>query len=199
MLTALDENRFQRREDVATIADLDQLQRVHGVDDSARSDRHPRRAQGAGKAHDVVGDVAGWRCQMIDGHRPHSIHTSFQGGAPTPSTLMVRSASSRVSNHEARLRPHPSRRLLRKLLRMRVSRLLHGNLTDRPGMTFGQTSLVASFKTFCKPSPCIRAMSSWYFRSAPSVSPTTCGVSDRASSSESAVAQSMVSATPGDL
>ena len=60
-------------------------------------------------------------------------------------------------------------------------------------------SLVASFKTFCKPSPCIRAMSSWYFSSAPRVSPTTCGVSDLASSSVSAVAQSMVSATPGDL
>src|SRR5262249_43842121 len=61
------------------------------------------------------------------------------------------------------------------------------------------TSLVASFKTFCRLSPCIRAMSSWYLSSAPRVSPTTCGVSERASSSDSAVAQSMVSATPGDL
>jgi hypothetical protein len=41
-------------------------------------------------------------------------------------------------------------------------------------------------------------MSSWYFSSAPSVSPTSCGVSERASSSVSAVAQSIVSATPGD-
>ena len=60
-------------------------------------------------------------------------------------------------------------------------------------------SLVASFNVFCNASPCIRAMSSWYLSSAPSVSPTTCGVSERASSSDSAVAQSMVSATPGDL
>ena len=79
----------------------------------------------------------------------------------------------------------------------------HLRLSDcvfaRPGMTANQFSLVASFKTFCSASPCIRAMSSWYFSSAPSVSPTTCGVSERASSSVSAVAQSMVSATPGDL
>src|SRR5262245_38171574 len=52
---------------------------------------------------------------------------------------------------------------------------------------------------FARVSPCMRVMSSLYFKSAPSESPTTCGVSDFASNSRKAVAQSSVSAMPGGL
>ncbi|KIU01516.1 hypothetical protein QU38_01220, partial [Staphylococcus aureus] len=56
-----------------------------------------------------------------------------------------------------------------------------GHLGHRgPGSLSGQAgSLTASLIVFCSASPCMRAMSSWYFNSAPSVSPTTCGVSVR--------------------
>ena len=59
MLVALDEDRLQRGEDVGAVADLDHLQRVHGVDDSAGPDGNPGRPQRAGKADDVVGHLAG--------------------------------------------------------------------------------------------------------------------------------------------
>ena len=61
MLVALDEDRLQRGEDVGAVADVDHLQRVHGIDDRARPDRHAGRAQRAGKADDVVGHIAGRR------------------------------------------------------------------------------------------------------------------------------------------
>jgi hypothetical protein len=47
--------------------------------------------------------------------------------------------------------------------------------------------------------PSIRPMSSWYFKSTPSVSETSAGSRATASSSVSALAQSSVSATPGAL
>ena len=47
--------------------------------------------------------------------------------------------------------------------------------------------------------PCRRAMSSWYFSSTPSVSLIVLGSRSSASSSDSAVAQSIDSATPGAL
>jgi len=75
MLVALDEDRFQRGEDLAAVADLDQLQRVHGVDNGAGADGKPRRAQRTGKADDVIGDVAGGGIEVIDGHRTSLRHS----------------------------------------------------------------------------------------------------------------------------
>jgi hypothetical protein len=59
MLVALDEDRLQRGEDIAAVADLDHLQRVQRIDHGARPDRNPGRAQRAGEAYDVIGYLAG--------------------------------------------------------------------------------------------------------------------------------------------
>jgi hypothetical protein len=75
MLAALDENRFQRRENIGAVADVHHLQRVHGVDHGAWPDRNPGRTQGARKTDDVVGHLTGRRREMIDGHRIHSRHS----------------------------------------------------------------------------------------------------------------------------
>ena len=76
MLVALDEDRLQRGEDVGALADVDHLQRVHGIDDGAGTDRNPGRPQRAGKADDIVGHLAGRGREMIDGHRiAHSRHS----------------------------------------------------------------------------------------------------------------------------
>ena len=69
MLMALDEDRLQRGEDVGAVADLDHLQRVHGVDDSTGPDGNAGRPQRPGKADDVVGHLAGRGREVIDGHR----------------------------------------------------------------------------------------------------------------------------------
>jgi hypothetical protein len=100
--------------------------------------------------------------------------------------------------------PSPALPRKRERGRVSVSAKVSGRIPAFATIPSGQRaysnySAVASFSTFCSASPCILAMSSWYFNKAPSVSPTSCGVSARASSSVSAVAQSMVSATPGDL
>ena len=60
MLVALDEDGLQRGEDVGAVADLDHLQRVQRIDHRTRPDRNPGRPQRAGKADDIVGDLAGW-------------------------------------------------------------------------------------------------------------------------------------------
>ena len=179
MLVALDEDRLQRGEDVGAAADVDHLERVHGIDHGARPDRHAGRAQRAGKADDVVGELLGLLGrQVVDGHGLVSILLVIPGRALGASPESIISGQCRSMDFRCAIAHRSSR-------------------YARPGMT--SYSLVASFSTFSKASPCIRVMSSWYLSSAPSVSPTTCGVSERASSSESAVAQSMVSATPGDL
>ena len=69
VLVALDEDRFQRGEDVGAVADLDHLQRVQRIDHGAGPDRNAGGAQRAGKADDVVGHLAGRGIEMIDGHR----------------------------------------------------------------------------------------------------------------------------------
>ncbi|MGY3468471.1 hypothetical protein ACVW0I_005342 [Bradyrhizobium sp. LM6.11] len=56
-------------EDVGAVADVDYLERAHGIDNGARPDRHARRTQCAGEADDIVGELLGLlRCQVIDGH-----------------------------------------------------------------------------------------------------------------------------------
>ena len=60
---------LQRGEDIGAVADLDYLQRIQGVDDRTWPDRNSGRAQRAGKADDVVGDLTGFRREMIDGHQ----------------------------------------------------------------------------------------------------------------------------------
>jgi hypothetical protein len=81
MLVALDEDRFQRGEDVGAVADLDHLQRVQRIDDRAGPDRNAGRAQRAGKADDVVGDLAGGGIEVIDGHGLASTSHARHSGA----------------------------------------------------------------------------------------------------------------------
>ena len=50
MLVALDEDRLQRGEDVGAVADVDHLQRVHGIDDRARPDRNARPPAARGQS-----------------------------------------------------------------------------------------------------------------------------------------------------
>src|SRR5947207_5733709 len=59
MLMTLDEDRFQRGEDVGAVADIDDPERLQCVDHSTRADRNAGGAQRAGKADDVIGDKAG--------------------------------------------------------------------------------------------------------------------------------------------
>ena len=61
MLVALDEDRLKRREHIGAVADLDKLNRIHGVNRSTRPDRNACGAQRTGKADDVVGCPAGRR------------------------------------------------------------------------------------------------------------------------------------------
>ena len=63
----------------------------------------------------------------------------------------------------------------------------------------GPSSALAWSRMRLASEPCIRAMSSWYLSSAPSVSAMTCGDSAMASRATRHFAQSMVSATPGFL
>ena len=69
MLVAFDEDRFQRGIDVSALADLDQPQRVHGIDHRAGAERNAGGPQRARKADDVVGHVACRRIEVIDGGR----------------------------------------------------------------------------------------------------------------------------------
>src|SRR5271167_540716 len=91
MFVALDEDRLQRREHIGAAADLDHLERVHGVDDGAGPNRDSGRAQRAGKADDVVGHLTGRGREMIDGHWTTRFATrpSFRDGAlaPDPESL----------------------------------------------------------------------------------------------------------------
>ena len=79
MLVTFDEDRFQRGVDVGAVAYLDHLQRVQGVDHGARADRNAGCAQCAGEADDIVGHVAGWRIEVIDGG--HGLAASSFRGA----------------------------------------------------------------------------------------------------------------------
>ena len=78
MLVALDEDRLQRGEDVGAVADVDHLERAHGIDDRTRPDRHARRTQRTGEADDIVGELLGLlRRKVVDGHGLVSIPSSF--------------------------------------------------------------------------------------------------------------------------
>ena len=61
MLVALDEDRLKRRKYIGAVADIDELDRVHRIDDGARPDRNACGAQRPGKADDVVGRSTGRR------------------------------------------------------------------------------------------------------------------------------------------
>src|SRR5207237_3346242 len=69
MLMTVDENRFQRGEDVGAVADFDHLQCIQRVDDSAGPYRNASGAERTGKADDVIGDQAGSGRDMIYSHR----------------------------------------------------------------------------------------------------------------------------------
>jgi len=61
VLAALDEDRLKRREHIGAVADIDELNRIHRVDRSARPDRNACGAQRTGKADNVISRPAGWR------------------------------------------------------------------------------------------------------------------------------------------
>ncbi|MGC0326873.1 hypothetical protein ABIG06_007502 [Bradyrhizobium sp. USDA 326] len=123
MFVALDEDRLQRGEDVGAVADVNHLERIHGIDHRARPDGNAGGTQRAGEADDVVGELLGLlRGKVVDGHGS-ILAPSFRGVAK------------------------------RRISRFRVRCCASPRNDD-------QFSLVASFSTFCKASPCIRVMSS---------------------------------------
>src|SRR3954451_21898472 len=111
MLVALDEDRFQRGEDVGAVADIDYAQRVERVDHCARPDRNAGGPQRTGKADDVVRHQAGRWIEVVDGHYgdPNTIvilrcspflRASLEGWpqAPAPAAILRDAAQARGSS-----------------------------------------------------------------------------------------------------
>ena len=151
------------------------------------------------------------------GGTPDRTAANARAASRTPHAASSRNPRACRRRRLARRRAHRAPRRARPECRPRAARARNRRCSRRAGRPVGSATVTASTSAPGMPQslaarssralsssslalvPSMRAMSSWYFSSTPSVSETVAGSSATTSSSASAVAQSSVSATPGDL